>query len=99
MHNHENEFATNATFGLEDSFTVAAALTFYDGSNVDVTDPEIGELRFYLKSWDSTAEVSSTQFTELKTRVCTRADLNYGKGDSTESKFFPISENNVSELS
>jgi len=85
MHNHENEFAANVTFGFENSFTVAAAITFYDGSNVDVMDPEVGELKFYLKNWDSTAENSSTKFDELKTRICTREDLNYGKGDSAES--------------
>ena len=98
VHTHENEFATNSTFGMVDGFTVAAALTIFDGSNADITDPEVGELKFYLKRWDTSDEVSE-KFTELKTKVCTREDLNYGQGDSEESKFFPISDNDKSSLS
>ena len=30
---------------------VAAAITAYDGSPADITDPEIGEVKFYMKKF------------------------------------------------
>lgn len=62
----ENEFATNATFGSANGFAVAAAVTSFDGSSEDITDPEIGEIKFYLKSWDVDALLKGIFFTELK---------------------------------
>ena len=66
----ENEFATNATFGSANGFAVAAAVTSFDGSSEDITDPEIGEIKFYLKSWDVDAQDKGIFFTELKQKVC-----------------------------
>lgn len=33
----------------ESQFMVAAAITAYDGSSEDITDLEVGELKFYMK--------------------------------------------------
>ena len=35
----------------DDGFMVGAAITAYDGSAEDITDPSIGELKFIRKSW------------------------------------------------
>ena len=32
---------------------VAAAVTNFDGSNEDITDPEIGQIKYYLKQYDT----------------------------------------------
>ena len=52
MQIHENQYENNATFGYSDGFMVAAAVTAFDGSSVNIQDPEVGEVKFYLKSWD-----------------------------------------------
>ena len=49
MHILEDHYASNATFGAGDGFVVSAAVATYDGSSEDITDPEIGEIKFYLK--------------------------------------------------
>ncbi len=48
----EDHYAPTATFGGADGFNIAAAITNPDGSNEDITDPEVGEIKFYLKQWD-----------------------------------------------
>ena len=35
-----------------DGFMIAAAITDYDGSAEDITDPEIGEVKFYRKTFN-----------------------------------------------
>ena len=50
--NLENKFATNDTFGLADQFTIAASLWSEEsGDTEDITDPEIGEIKFYYKTY------------------------------------------------
>ena len=66
----EDHYATNDTFGSADGFAIAAAITSYDGSNEDITDPEIGEIKFYLKTWNIDLPGSSIKFIELETKVC-----------------------------
>ena len=90
MQIHENEYETNTTFGYADGFMVAAAVTAFDGSSVDIQDPEVGEVKFYLKSWDVDDVNYGLKFTELKSRLCTRDDFDYGNS-TNESAFFPIS--------
>ena len=97
MQTHENMYATNTTFGYSDGFMVAAAVTAFDGSSVDIQDPEVGEVKFYLKNWDVDEVNYSLKFTQLKSRICNRDDLNYGNS-SDESPFFPISQYNQVEL-
>ena len=38
---------------MEGDFAVAAAVTKYDGDQNDITDPSMGEIKFYMKSWGS----------------------------------------------
>ena len=52
LHILEDHYTSNATFGAADGFVVSAAVTALDGSSQDITDPEIGEIKFYLKHWD-----------------------------------------------
>ena len=33
------------------NFVIAAAVTDYDGNQEDITDPSIGEIKFYKKRW------------------------------------------------
>ena len=61
-------------FTTADGFHVAAGLISDDGS---LEDPEIGTLKFYIKSWDvfdpeTNGELS---FTEVKTRPCQANDF------------------------
>ena len=67
------------TAGLElslsrdENWAIAATFTgpnINSGSQVDL---DIGELKYYLKSWDETD--TNPKFTALKTRLCTRNDL------------------------
>ena len=48
---HETDFYYDLKepFGTLDGFAVAAAVTSYDGSPLDITDPSIGELKFIAK--------------------------------------------------
>ena len=39
-------------FGTANGFAIAAAVTKYDGNSEEITDPTIGELKYYLKRWD-----------------------------------------------
>ena len=39
---------------VEGDFAVAAAVTDYDGNQEDITDPSIGELKFYKRNWGGT---------------------------------------------
>lgn len=48
---HENQFAVNATFGYQEGFAVAALVIGFENRTEDIIDPEIGELKFYLKQW------------------------------------------------
>ena len=59
---------------------VAAAVTNFDGSNEDITDPEIGQIKYYLKQYDTNDVSYSVNFVELKTRLCEPRDLNFGDG-------------------
>ena len=64
MHILEDHYASNATFGASDGFVVSAAVVTLDGSSQDITDPEIGEIKFYLKHWDVDSRHPETiQFT------------------------------------
>ena len=93
MHVLEDHFASNETFGSTDGFVVAAAMTRFDGSNEDITDPEIGEIRFYLKHWDVDDPSYNLNFTELETKVCQSTDFNYNNGSSSANEkalFYPV---------
>ena len=93
LHTLENEYATNATFGAANGFAVAAAVTSFDGSSVDITDPEIGEIKFYLKHWDVEKPENSVYFEELENRICTEQDFNdVDDSNSDVSNFYPLNK-------
>ena len=76
---------------------VAAAVTNFDGSNVDITDPEIGEIKFYLKQYDIDEVDYTINFTEIASRICTELDFNdYDGTNSDVSAFYPVEKNSVS---
>ena len=47
----EHFYETSFTFSQADGFQVAAAVTNFDGNPEEIEDPEIGEVKFYLKQW------------------------------------------------
>ena len=73
---------------MELGWRVAFGLTAYD-SNSDPTplDDTIGKLTVYQKEWghvDEQGNLKPTEMRPLKTRPCTRADINFeGSKDST----------------
>ena len=63
-------------------------MTSFDGSSVDITDPEIGEIKFYLKHWNVDDPSYTLAFTELENRICTKEDFNDVDGSNSDvSKF------------
>ena len=56
------------SYSKKDGFALAAAFVGYQDE-----DKDIGELKFVLKTWKSSAE--EVQFTELKQRRCTAEDF------------------------
>ena len=53
VNDQENFYSFKETFGTQDGFNIAAALTAYDGKPDDITDLSVGRLRFITKNWDS----------------------------------------------
>ena len=95
----ENEFTLSQTFGSSDGFAIAAAVTSYDGSSEDITDPEIGEIKFYQKQWDVDAPQKGVFFTELKTKICEQGDFNDIDGTNSEtSPFYPLNPQSFTDL-
>lgn len=75
----ESFFDSGDNFGSQDGFMVAAALFSNEGSiddNFDITDPEIGEIKFYLKQWDAVTGKFSLSFKEIESKICEEEDLN-----------------------
>ena len=96
----EDHYASNATFGNADGFAIAAAITSYDGSNEDITDPEIGEIKFYLKTWDIDQPEFGLRFVELENKVCQPEDFNFGNvtDEANVSAFYPVKDLSESYL-
>ena len=78
----------NFKFGTEDNFAIAAAFWSPKGP---VRDPEIGELKFLLKSWASATD--DVHFEELKLRPCTKEDFEPSdEGQSSKYGFHELDE-------
>ena len=94
MHIFEDAYEVNDTFGHADGFAVAAAITAFDGSKVDITDPEVGQIKFYLKQWDVDEPHLSIQFVELENKICQHEDFNFGNvtDEANVSPFYPVKE-------
>ena len=55
---------------------VGAAIISFDGKPEDITDPTIGELKFYYKEYDLELDPNSDiYFNEVKTRPCVASDF------------------------
>ena len=98
MYTLEDHYAPNATFGSADGFVVAAAITAYDGSTEDITDPEIGEIKFYLKQWDVDDPSFIVNFEELEHKICKPEDFNYQSSEKSASKFYPVRKQSKTDL-
>ena len=84
----KNYFDSSKKFDMELGWRVGFGLTAYD-SNSDPTplDDTIGKLSAYQKEWGQLDEFGNKKpirMRPLKTRPCTRADINFeGKKDSS----------------
>ena len=73
VYSQENFFEAKDEFTYETGFTLAAGITSYDGNPDDITDPSIGEVKFYMKSFGS--GLFTDPFVELETRRCEKDEL------------------------
>ena len=78
-------------------FEIAFGLSNYGNSVEMINEPQYGEIKAVLRSWNSEDEDISVKFQNVETRPCTESELGIGKEgyDSPKSKFFeadPISE-------
>ena len=68
---HEQYFDATDEFSTEDGFWIAAGVLNYGQTNINEHfDPEIGEIKFYLKSFGGSND--GITFTEVNTRMCTQ---------------------------
>ena len=84
MRREENYFDDTAKFGAEEGFVIAAAITG-DYKPLFNIPPEIGDLKFYRKSWSQGEWMS---FKELEWRFCTRDDFHYNDEYNEEKVMF-----------
>ena len=78
---------------------MAAAVTSFDGSSEDITDPEIGEIKFYLKHWDVDDVIKGVHFKELESRICQASDFNDIEGTYNDvSPFYPLKPQSKTDL-
>ena len=74
-------------------------ITAYDGSPVDNIDPTIGELKFYLKTWDSDdPELTGTRFYQLEHEMCDTSKFNDEHNNNPSSKFYQVSSTVANDL-
>ena len=60
-----------SSFGKQENFAIAAA--FVGNSEDDALDPEIGQLKFVMKSWASSTD--DLKFNDLASRPCQSDDF------------------------
>ena len=91
---HEQYFDATDEFSKEDGFWIAAGVLDYSQTKFDgFIDPEIGEIKFYLKSFGNSDDDGGITFTEVNTRTCTKKDFNDVEGTNKESKFYKLGSN------
>ena len=71
---HEQYYNSTDKFSSEKhKFWVAAGISSYgDSNNTQVEDPEIGELKFYIKSWGVYDDDDKITFKEVNTTMCNK---------------------------
>lgn len=95
----ENYFDVLPGFSERDGFSIAAAVTAYDGSPEPIEDPEIGTLKIYLKYWGHPQFGEDFGFKELKTELCDPArDFNNLEGTVSTAPFYALNKVSVSDL-
>ena len=77
---------------------MAAAVTNFDGNQEEIEDPEIGEVKFYLKQWGIDDDSPSISFKEVNSRPCEEKEFNLGTRLSPESSFFPVDSSSLQDL-
>ena len=95
----ENKFALNETFTNSDGLMLAAGIFEYGHLQDDIIDPEIGEIKFYLKKYDLNSQDLSIVFDKIETRPCQIKDFNDVEDSKSDtSSFFKTELANEKEL-
>ena len=89
----EHHFSDDYEFSAREGFRVAAAIVAGDTEDQSTEDPSIGSVKFFIKRWKN--DLSSLEFIELKSRICTPADFAFDEEFPGKS-FFPIHESSMS---
>ena len=89
-----NFYDYKQTFGIEDGFNFAAALTAYDGSSEDITDLSVGRMKFVTKNWDSEDPKMET-FADLESEPCDQEKLL--NGGTNGSEYFKLDESTAND--
>ena len=72
----ENYFRDSDLFTSNDGLNIAAGVFSFEENFKE--DPEVGTIKFYIKSWDTENEEThgAIKFEEIKTRPCKISDFN-----------------------
>ena len=66
-------------------------------NNSVLDDPEIGQVKFYVKHWERSTD--GVQFDELKAKPCAREDISVGEGQArNDYGFYPMEPDTVGNL-
>ena len=86
-----NYFGNDFVYSSKDGWHVAFGLTAYDSSSDPAPfDDTYGKLRAYTKIWgetDDDGNLKPTYFKPLKTRHCTKEDINMTGDSANNDKF------------
>ena len=94
----ENFYDMREPFTNEDGLMIAAAITAYDSETEPIEDPEVGEIKFYLKQWDveNIDAAESIQFIEIPTRPCIKDD--FAEYNSESPLFYPNKDGSKADM-
>ena len=95
----ESYFDQVDEFGAtNDHFMIAAAVSSFDGMADDITDPKIGKVKFYLKSWGGGFNsMSDGLFKEIPSHLCPSSVFNNDASDEDDKEtkagnFYPTND-------
>ena len=82
----EEDFFTDLDkLQVQDGFNVAAAIVGFGAADQEAVPAHIGALKFYHKTWSG---VSTIDWKEIKTRVCTWDDFDSKERPNSDAMFF-----------
>ena len=84
------------TFGPEQGFYVAAALTEYDSNTEIIEEAKYGELVIEYNGWGYSDELGDNKKTPLSYHPCTDSEL--GLEDGPDNRVYPLSDSQMQEL-